>query len=91
MQIELVQSRPAKTPFPPSQGVALAIHRAALTAQPTGVLVYPGTGAADDGSHDRRGAGDQILICPPYGVTKEEIQLIVDVVGRAIGSVLGGS
>jgi adenosylmethionine-8-amino-7-oxononanoate aminotransferase len=69
--------------------VALAVHRAALTAKPTGVLVYPGTGAADDGSHARRGAGDQILICPPYSVTREEIEMIVRVVGDAIESVLG--
>ena len=49
-----------------------------------GVLLYPGMkGVADDGV-----SGDFILICPPYTITVQEVDTIVDVLALSIDTVL---
>ena len=67
------------------------MHKAALAAQPLGIMLYPGTGAADDGSEEWKGAGDQVLVCPPYTITAEEVDIIVRVALEAIEKALGGA
>jgi adenosylmethionine-8-amino-7-oxononanoate aminotransferase len=60
----------------------MAIHEAALSREP-GIMLYPGTGCVDGKS------GDQVLIAPPYRVTREEVDIIVHATSRAIELVLG--
>ena len=77
--IELVMDRSTKAPFDP----ALALHqRAKADAFDRGLLIYPGGGTVDG----RR--GDHILLAPPYNVTDEELESIVDLLGETIDAVL---
>jgi adenosylmethionine-8-amino-7-oxononanoate aminotransferase len=67
--LELVADRATKAPFDP----ALAVHhRAKVDAFSRGLLIYPGGGTID-GLH-----GDHILLAPPYNVTDDELDMIVD-------------
>ncbi len=58
----------------------MAIHDAAMSF---GIMLYPGTGCADGL------LGDQVLIAPPYTITKDEVDVIVDGTLKAIQTVLG--
>lgn len=57
------------------------IHKVAL--QDYDVCCLPGPGVVDGI------AGDVILLTPPYNITKEEIELAVDRVAKAVRQVLG--
>jgi adenosylmethionine-8-amino-7-oxononanoate aminotransferase len=77
--MELVEDRETKVPFDP----ALAIHQRAKTdAFERGLLIYPGGGTADG----RR--GDHILLAPPYNVTDEELDSIVNLLAQTVDAVL---
>lgn len=77
--IELVAGRATKTPFDP----ALALHqRAKADAFDRGLLIYPGGGTVDGRQ------GDHILLAPPYNVTDEELQMIVDLLADTLAAVL---
>jgi adenosylmethionine-8-amino-7-oxononanoate aminotransferase len=77
--IELVADRSTREPFDP----ALALHqRAKADAFERGLLIYPGGGTVDG----RR--GDHILLAPPYNVTDQELEMIVDLLGETIDAVL---
>jgi adenosylmethionine-8-amino-7-oxononanoate aminotransferase len=77
--IEFVSDRETKTPFDP----ALAMHqRAKADAFGRGLLIYPGGGTIDGRS------GDHILLAPPYNVTDEEVDIIVDLLGQTLDAVL---
>jgi len=77
--IELVADRDTKAPFDP----ALKLHeRAKAEAFARGLLVYPGGGTADGRS------GDHILLAPPYDVTDAELEMIVDLLGQTLDSIL---
>ncbi len=77
--IELVADRETKAPFDPS----LAIHRRAKAcAFERGLLIYPGGGTIDG----RR--GDHILLAPPYNVTPDELETIVDLLAGTLEAVL---
>jgi adenosylmethionine-8-amino-7-oxononanoate aminotransferase len=77
--IELVADRETKTPFDP----ALKLHeRAKADAFERGLLIYPGGGTADGGS------GDHILLAPPYNATDDELEMIVDLLGETVESVV---
>jgi adenosylmethionine-8-amino-7-oxononanoate aminotransferase len=76
--IELVRDRTSKKPFEPRLRVAARVGKRALEG---GLSVYPGSGTADGLS------GDHILLAPPFTVTEEEIEFIVDTLGHAIGAV----
>ena len=79
LAMELVADRSTKTPFDPS----LTLHqRAKQEAFARGLLIYPGGGAADGRS------GDHILLAPPYNVTDDELDQIVDLLGKTIDAVL---
>lgn len=58
----------------------MSIHDQGLRSDP-GVLLYPGRGCADG----RR--GDHVLVAPPYNITTQEIDLIVDGTRMAINHV----
>ena len=76
--IELVSDRPTKAPFDPG----LAIHQCAKEdAFARGLLVYPSGGTIDGR------LGDHILLAPPYNVTDEELETIVDLVGDTVEAV----
>jgi adenosylmethionine-8-amino-7-oxononanoate aminotransferase len=46
--------------------------------EPYNISLYPGTGSVD-GTY-----GDHILISPPYNVTQDDIELIIEVTGKVI-------
>ena len=77
--IELVADRTSKAPF----DAELALHeRAKADAFSRGLLIYPGGGTADGRS------GDHILLAPPYNVSDEELDMIVDLLGQTVDAVL---
>jgi adenosylmethionine-8-amino-7-oxononanoate aminotransferase len=79
LALELVEDRATKAPFDP----ALAMHqRAKSEAFDRGLLIYPSGGTADGRS------GDHILLAPPYNVTDEEVDIIVDLLGQTLDAVL---
>jgi adenosylmethionine-8-amino-7-oxononanoate aminotransferase len=77
--IELVADRSSKAPFDPE----LALHeRVKADAFARGLLIYPGGGTADGRS------GDHILLAPPYNVSDDELEMIVDLLGQTVDAVL---
>ena len=67
--VELVEDAPARTPFPRSLHVAESVTRAALDA---GLIVWPNVGHANGSD------GDLIMLAPPYVISEDEIDQIVD-------------
>jgi adenosylmethionine-8-amino-7-oxononanoate aminotransferase len=67
--IELVQDRVTKAPFAPSDFRHARVKREAMAR---GLLCYP-SGGTVDGT-----AGDHILIAPPYTISRQEIDTLVD-------------
>jgi len=79
--IELVAGRGSKQPFDP----ALKLHaRVKQAAFDLGLACYP-SGGTIDGVR-----GDHVLLAPPYIVSPDEIELIVDRLGAAIDQALSG-
>jgi hypothetical protein len=79
LALELVADRPSKTCFDPK----LAIYqRMKSEAFERGLLIYPSGGTADGRK------GDHILLAPPYNVSDEELQLIVNLLGETMEAVL---
>ena len=77
--IELVEDRSSKAPFDPG----LALHeRAKADAFSRGLLIYPGGGTVDGRS------GDHILLAPPYDVSDDELEMIVDLLSQTVDAVL---
>ena len=77
--IELVTDRDSKAPFDPE----LKVHeRAKGEAFERGLLIYPGGGTADGRS------GDHILLAPPYNVSEDELETIVDLLGQTVDAVV---
>jgi hypothetical protein len=79
--IELVADRETRAPFPRTERVAERIVR---DARGRGLLVYSGTGMADGTN------GDAIVLGPPFVVTEQELQAVVERLGAAIGAVTSG-
>lgn len=75
--IEFVQDKATKRPFPISQNVAMNINDLGLM-EPYSIVVYPGTGTVDGIN------GDHIILAPPYNVTSEDIEYVVQTVSRLI-------
>ncbi len=77
--MELVADRETKAPFDPE----LMVHQLAKAeAFARGLLIYPGGGTIDGRN------GDHILLAPPYNVTDDELEMIVDLLDDTIGAVL---
>lgn len=75
--IELVQDRSTKRPFPAKDAVAMEISELALTDRYS-MMIYPGAGTADGMN------GDHIILAPPYTVTAEDVDHIVQTIERVI-------
>jgi adenosylmethionine-8-amino-7-oxononanoate aminotransferase len=73
--LELVADRASKQPFDPALKLNVRIKAAAMER---GLACYPAGGTADGLR------GDHILLAPPYIVSAEEIDLLVDRLGAAI-------
>jgi adenosylmethionine-8-amino-7-oxononanoate aminotransferase len=68
-----------KAPFDP----ALAMHRRAKAdAFDRGLLIYPSGGTIDGRN------GDHVLLAPPYNVTDDEVETIVDLLAQTVDAVL---
>ncbi|PYH94841.1 PLP-dependent transferase [Aspergillus ellipticus CBS 707.79] len=78
--IEFVKDRDTKEPFSPETGVAFQIQETGLDPA-YGISLYAANGTVDCTR------GDHALLAPPYNVTKEEIDIIVDTAGRVIDAV----
>ncbi|HEX8842421.1 MAG TPA: aminotransferase class III-fold pyridoxal phosphate-dependent enzyme, partial [Sphingomicrobium sp.] len=79
LALELVSDRSTKVPFDPKLSVHQRMKEEAFAG---GLLIYPGGGTVDGR------AGDHILLAPPYNVTDDELDMIVDLLGETIDSVL---
>ncbi|KAF2845956.1 omega-amino acid-pyruvate aminotransferase [Plenodomus tracheiphilus IPT5] len=75
--IEFVFDKLTKEPFPSQLGVAKGIHTRGLTSD-YGIDVYPGSGTVDGES------GDHIIIAPAFNITEDDVDIIVERVGRLI-------
>jgi hypothetical protein len=73
--VELLEDVAAQTPFPRSAHVAETLTRAALDA---GLIVWPNVG------HVNGVDGDLIMLAPPFVVSPEELDSIVDRLSSAI-------
>jgi adenosylmethionine-8-amino-7-oxononanoate aminotransferase len=81
--IEFVADKATLDPFPAEEHVALAISELGLTPQ-YGIAVYPGSGSVDGIR------GDHIIISPAFNVRKDDIEWIVDAIGRLVDDFFAG-
>lgn len=79
--IELVRDRATMEPF--DRGLKMA-ERVAAACRDSGVLVIPGSGAADGVR------GDTITLAPPFVISEEETGILVKALGNALDTVAGG-
>lgn len=77
LALELVEARGDKRPFPRARRLAETIRHAAMRR---GLVCYPSSGTAD-GEH-----GDHVLLAPPYILTDDEVDEIVDKLDAALTS-----
>ena len=73
--VELVADRETRAPFPRGDGLTERIVRA---ARENGLLLYSGTGLADGTN------GDSILLGPPFVITDDELERVVNGLTAAI-------
>lgn len=73
--IELVADRTSKAPFAPQQRLAAAISREANAA---GLIVNAASGTIDGLT------GDHVLLAPPFIVSREDVETIVERLGDAV-------
>lgn len=76
--VEFVEKKRTKKPFPPEKKVNLLVGQRCLKNR---LYVYPGGGSVGGT------AGDHILIAPPYIITEEQIDEIVDIIDKSIRDV----
>src|SRR6202522_3079995 len=76
LAIEFVRDAKTRAPFPPDAPVAYRVQADALEA---GVMTYP-IQSCVDGTR-----GDHILIAPPFTITTQQIQMLVNALEQAIG------
>jgi adenosylmethionine-8-amino-7-oxononanoate aminotransferase len=80
--VEFVRDRASKQPFPAARGLSYAVGRQAFE---DGLICYPCSGNVG------AGAGDTVIIAPPYTATDAELQELVDKFAAAVERTLGGS
>ncbi|GKZ22561.1 hypothetical protein AbraCBS73388_008722 [Aspergillus brasiliensis] len=78
--IEFVKDKETKEPFSPGKGVAFQIQETGLKPE-YGVSLYAANGTVDCMK------GDHIILAPPYNVSKEEIDIIVDTAAKVLDDV----
>ena len=77
--IELVQDRATKAPFDPALKLNARVKAAAFAR---GLACYPGGGTIDGQR------GDHVMLAPPYIVSAEELDMIVDRLGSAVDAAI---
>lgn len=77
LALEFVADRDTKLPFPSGLGLT---SRVVDKAFDKGLLVYPAAGGVD-------GAGDAVILAPPFVITEEEIDLLVRLLEETIQEV----
>ena len=77
--VELVHDRSSKTPFDPSYKLHAKIKAQAMN---NGLMVYP-MGGTIDGN-----LGDHVLLAPPFIVTEQHVEQIVDLLAQSIDEAL---
>jgi adenosylmethionine-8-amino-7-oxononanoate aminotransferase len=77
--VELVEDRSSKTPFEPARKLHAKVKKAAMAR---GLMVYP-MGGTIDGE-----LGDHVLLAPPFIVTAQQVEEIVERLGGAIDDAL---
>jgi len=80
--IELVADRASKAPFDPARKLHARVKKEAMAR---GLLVYPAGGTADGV------AGDHVLIAPPFIVSAENIDAIVERLGDSVDAATGNT
>lgn len=73
--VEFVADRRSKAPFPPQRQFS---RRVCDRAFERGLLVYHGAGSVDGT------AGDHLMVAPPFIITQEEVEEVVDLLRQAI-------
>lgn len=76
--VEFVRDQTTKTPFDPKLKVNTKVFQAAFQR---GLITYPGSGGADGIQ------GDHTLICPPFIISKEQVDTLVKILHEAIEAV----
>jgi adenosylmethionine-8-amino-7-oxononanoate aminotransferase len=82
MGLELVADRTSKEPFDPSLKLHARVKKAAMER---GLLVYP-SGGTIDGAR-----GDHVLIAPPFIVTRDIVDDIVERLGDAVDAAVAST
>ncbi|MCA8901563.1 MAG: aspartate aminotransferase family protein [Hyphomonas sp.] len=77
--VELVEDPATKTPFPKSCNLNARVKQLAFKE---GLIVYPGGGSAGNG------LGDHILIAPPYIISEDEVDCLVERLTLAVKAAL---
>ncbi|KAM0557991.1 hypothetical protein ACHAPJ_005157 [Fusarium lateritium] len=80
--LEFVVDKESKEPFPLKEQIAGKLHKTGLGPD-HGVSLIPATGNIDGVQ------GDMLIVSPPFTITKEEIEMLVDKVEKVVTSVLG--
>ena len=75
---ELVRDKESKEPFPPDVEMSRRVEEAALER---GLVIYSCTGSVDGV------AGDMMLMAPPFVITREQIDDLVDILHASIQAV----
>jgi len=78
--LEFVEDRGARRSFDPARGINDRVKAAAMAE---GVAIYP-MGGTIDGK-----VGDHVIVAPPYIAGAEDIDRIVERLGRAVDAVVG--
>lgn len=76
--IEFVKDKKTKEPFPPKMKLNLLIANKAFEK---GLITYPGGGGADGLK------GDHILLAPPFIISEQEINQIVNILAQTISEI----
>jgi len=77
--VELVSDRSTQRPLSPELKVAGRLKAAAMRE---GLMCYPMSGTID--GH----LGDHVLLAPPFIITADEVEMLVDRLARALDQVL---
>lgn len=80
LQIEFVKDKTTKEPFSTDAAIAFHIQETGLKAE-YAISLYAAPGTVDGVR------GDHVIIAPPYNVSKEEIDIIVDTTVRVLDAV----
>ncbi|KAF5003125.1 hypothetical protein FDECE_10316 [Fusarium decemcellulare] len=80
--IEFVRDKESKEPFPLKEQIAGKLHKTGLGPE-YGISLIPSTGNVDGVR------GDMVIASPPFTITKEEVDILVDRVEGVVKSVLG--